>query len=97
MQVVTKEEFFSMKNILFQKIAEGAIFIHPTDTIYGIGCNALDSKAVKKVICRRLNSTWSNHQTFLNLYSNTSQIIFSPSLNAFHELLVIFDFPILPL
>ena len=30
-------------------IQEGDIFIHPTDTIYGIGCLATDNKAVEKV------------------------------------------------
>ena len=49
MQTLTKEEFRIRKNESMNKIEAGAIFIHPTDTIYGIGCNALDNKAVKKI------------------------------------------------
>ena len=32
-----------------EEILDGKIFIYPTDTIYGIGCNALDKKSVKKI------------------------------------------------
>ena len=49
MEILTKDEFDINKNEIFDKIRDGSIFIHPTDTIYGIGCNALDSKSVKKI------------------------------------------------
>ena len=37
-----------MKSI-HEKILSGKIFIYPTDTIYGLGCNAMDKKAVNKI------------------------------------------------
>lgn len=32
-----------------QFILEGKLFVYPTDTIYGLGCNALDQHAVEKL------------------------------------------------
>jgi len=34
---------------IVEEIREGAIFIYPTDTIYGIGCSALKKKSVQKI------------------------------------------------
>lgn len=38
----------SIKN-LNKEILKGKLFIYPTDTIYGLGCNALDKEAVEKI------------------------------------------------
>jgi len=37
------------KQALLDKIKSGKIFIYPTDTIYGLGCNALNSESVKQI------------------------------------------------
>jgi len=34
---------------IIQLIKQGKIFIYPTDTIYGLGCNALNKKSVEKI------------------------------------------------
>ena len=34
---------------IIKEMRNGKIFIYPTDTIYGLGCNALDSYAVRKI------------------------------------------------
>ena len=49
MQTLTKEELKIRKEEIMDNIDKGIIFIYPTDTIYGIGCNALDEEAVKKI------------------------------------------------
>jgi len=46
METLTKSEVEYRKNELMKKMDEGDVFIHPTDTIYGLGCNALDEKAI---------------------------------------------------
>jgi L-threonylcarbamoyladenylate synthase len=38
-----------------KQIRSGAIFIYPTDTVYGLGCNAEDARAVKKL--RKIKGT----------------------------------------
>jgi L-threonylcarbamoyladenylate synthase len=49
MQIYTAAEAKIKKAEIEGRIAKGEIFIHPTDTIYGIGCNALISKSVQKI------------------------------------------------
>ena len=58
MEVLTKEEFMLKKGRYLQLIKEGALFIHPTDTIYGIGCDATNNKAVNAV--REVKNRWHN-------------------------------------
>ncbi len=47
MRVLTLSEFKLHKEEIAEYIRQGAIFIYPTDTIYGIGCNAEDEHAVE--------------------------------------------------
>ncbi len=49
MDIYTKEEFKLKQEVLEREILKGAVFIYATDTIYGIGCNAKLSIAVKRV------------------------------------------------
>lgn len=49
MRVVTKDEFKLNEELFLKDIKKGKVYIHPTDTIYGIGCNALDRRAVNKI------------------------------------------------
>ena len=49
MRILTREEVNAEKRSLMESIIDGAVFIYPTDTIYGLGCNALKSAPVKKI------------------------------------------------
>ncbi|MBW2985900.1 threonylcarbamoyl-AMP synthase [Candidatus Woesearchaeota archaeon] len=49
MTTVNKDEYYVNKSRILGQIKEGAVFIHPTDTIYGIGCDATNEAAVEKV------------------------------------------------
>ena len=49
METLTKTELEIKFEEISQRIKEGTIFIHPTDTIYGISCNAANENAVKKI------------------------------------------------
>ncbi|MBU0456601.1 MAG: L-threonylcarbamoyladenylate synthase [Nanoarchaeota archaeon] len=49
MEILTKTELRLRHKEIVKKIDSGAVFIHPTDTIYGIGCNASNKKSVEKI------------------------------------------------
>lgn len=49
MKILTKEQIKNKENFILEEIMKGKIFIYPTDTIYGIGCNASDRNAVNKI------------------------------------------------
>ncbi len=46
--IISKEEF-NLNDEKTYEILKKGVFIYPTDTIYGIGCNALDEKLVSKI------------------------------------------------
>jgi tRNA threonylcarbamoyl adenosine modification protein (Sua5/YciO/YrdC/YwlC family) len=58
---LTKTEILLHKRKYSREIMHGAVFVYPTDTIYGIGCSAVDSTAVLKVreIKQRPNDPFS--------------------------------------
>ncbi|MAG60596.1 threonylcarbamoyl-AMP synthase [archaeon] len=77
MEILTKREFTIRKRELARKILEGAIFIYPTDTIYGIGCNALNTAAIQKI--RKIKqrptspfSVWAPNKEWIQETCNTS-------------------------
>lgn len=50
MRVLSKDEVFMQATQIKEEIlANGAVFIHPTDTIYGLGCDATNDEAVAKI------------------------------------------------
>ncbi|MBD3310200.1 threonylcarbamoyl-AMP synthase [Candidatus Woesearchaeota archaeon] len=49
MRVISKEEFLIEVDDIVEQVDEGSVFVHPTDTIYGIGCDATNKKAVSKI------------------------------------------------
>jgi tRNA threonylcarbamoyl adenosine modification protein (Sua5/YciO/YrdC/YwlC family) len=49
MIILSKEEFELNNEEYLRMIRKGAVFIYPTDTIYGIGCIATNPKAVNKI------------------------------------------------
>ncbi len=49
MKIIGKEEFFAEKIFYLNEMKKGKIFIYPTDTIYGIGCDAVNEFGILKI------------------------------------------------
>jgi L-threonylcarbamoyladenylate synthase len=49
MEIFTREHIESRKQEFASRIKQGQVFIYPTDTIYGIGCDATKKEAVKRI------------------------------------------------
>lgn len=56
MVVVTKKQFLKHEDHYLSLIAKGCVFIYPTDTIYGLGCDATQTKAVQHVYALKQRS-----------------------------------------
>jgi len=49
MQIVTKEEVELKPHIFIKEMLDGKLFIHPTDTIFGIGAIATQDEPVRRI------------------------------------------------
>ena len=49
MRILSKNEFIVQRPKIIAEIKKGAVFIYPTDTIYGIGCDATNDASVRKI------------------------------------------------
>jgi tRNA threonylcarbamoyl adenosine modification protein (Sua5/YciO/YrdC/YwlC family) len=49
MRVLSKDELLLKKDEIISKVLKGIVFVHPTDTIYGLGCDARNEKAVARI------------------------------------------------
>jgi len=49
MQIINLKELHLKEEFILREIRKGSILIYPTDTIYGMGCDATNEEAVKKV------------------------------------------------
>lgn len=49
MEILNKEQTLARLEEIIFSIRSGKIFIYPTDTIYGLGCDATNKRAVQKI------------------------------------------------
>lgn len=49
MPLISKTELDQNKEVFLKEIKSGIVFVYPTDTIYGIGCDATNSLSVMKI------------------------------------------------
>jgi L-threonylcarbamoyladenylate synthase len=47
--ILSRPEFINSKSKFLKRIKDGAVFIYPTDTVYGIGCDATNARAVARL------------------------------------------------
>ncbi|MBR9683677.1 threonylcarbamoyl-AMP synthase [Candidatus Woesearchaeota archaeon] len=61
MEELTPRDLELRKEEIIDRIKNGAVFIYPTDTIYGVGCDASNTEAIQKIrqLKDRQNSPFS--------------------------------------
>ncbi len=48
-EIIKAKDYYKNKKKILNGIKNGLVFIYPTDTIYGIGCDATNDRAVTKI------------------------------------------------
>ena len=59
-----------IENVL-QTLNNGGVFLYPTDTIWGIGCDATNDKAVEKIYKIKQRA---DHKAFISLVNSKQQL-----------------------
>lgn len=49
MKIITRENLLDNLDFYIKEIVSGKVFVFPTDTIYGIGCDATNSNSIKRI------------------------------------------------
>ena len=49
MRILDKSEFEVYKKLHLGMLNKGSLFVYPTDTIYGVGCDATNGDAIEKI------------------------------------------------
>jgi tRNA threonylcarbamoyl adenosine modification protein (Sua5/YciO/YrdC/YwlC family) len=49
MRILSKNDLMVNRSKIVAEIKQGAVFIYPTDTIYGVGCDATNDVSVRKI------------------------------------------------
>lgn len=49
MDLLSRDEFHLQRTRRLAQLKQGALFIYPTDTIYGIGCDSTHAEAVQRI------------------------------------------------
>lgn len=63
MKVLSKKELMAELDDIIEHIQIGAIFIYPTDTVYGLGCDARKNSVVQRV--RRVKNSFDQPMSVL--------------------------------
>lgn len=49
LMIIDKDEVKEKKIWMFRDISKGSVFIYPTDTIYGLGCDSMHDSSINKL------------------------------------------------
>ncbi len=86
MEHVTKKDFLENIDFYASEIEAGKIFIYPTDTLFGIGCDATNKAAVEKIyaikkrndtkslLCMAPNLQWIADNCVLNILAKKQML-----------------------
>ena len=63
MEIIKKQEFLDDLDSHIEHLSYGAVFIYPTDTLYGIGCDARNNALVQRI--RRIKNSFKQPMSII--------------------------------